>query len=183
MNDFLESDIFFSFGEKEWSVMKYDDNLAHLKVEKVLKPTKAVDFLGIHKDSRLFFIEVKNYRGHTMDQSTQEVLSAGGEELMRRIAVKVRDTIATATGSARFSTNDQDFFTEVNRLMLDNGKKLVIVACIELDIANEKEYKAKLGIWQQKLKQKLSWLNAARVSINSVDNIPAVVPDLRVSFV
>lgn len=79
------------------------------KVSNALQPTKAVDFLGIHDNRQLFLVEVKNYRGHTHDAETQEVLQAKGEELMRRIAVKVRDTIATVTNSARFSTNDEDF--------------------------------------------------------------------------
>lgn len=74
-----------------------------------MQPTKAVDFLGIHDNRQLFLVEVKNYRGHTHDAETQEVLQAKGDELMRRIAVKVRDTIATATNAARFSTNDEDF--------------------------------------------------------------------------
>lgn len=40
-----------------------------------------------------------------------------------------------------------------------------------------------MGIWQQKLKQKLSWLHAAKISVNSVDNITDIIPDLDVSFV
>ena len=95
-------------------------------------------------------VEVKNYRGHTHDAETQEVLQAKGEELMRRIAVKVRDTIATVTNSACFSTNDEDFFTRINQLLLDNQKKIVIIACIELDIAGEKEHKVSMSVWMQK---------------------------------
>lgn len=54
---------------------------------------------------------------------------------MRRIAIKVRDTIATSTGAARFSTNDEEFFIRVNRLLLDSSRKLTIIACIELDVS------------------------------------------------
>ena len=102
---------------------------------------------------------------------------------MRRIAIKVRDTIATSTGSARFSTNDKTFFTQVNQLLLNDNKKVVIIACVELDVSNDKERKAQMSIWQQKLKQKLSWLHAAKISVNSVDNIMNIMPDISVSFV
>ena len=126
-----------------------------------MQPTKAVDFLGIHDNRQLFLVEVKNYRGHTHDAETQEVLQAKGDELMRRIAVKVRDTIATATNAGTFSTNDEDFSPGLTRLLLDGQKKIVIIACIELDVADEKGHKVRMSIWMQKLKQKLSWLHAA----------------------
>lgn len=182
MSDFQESGINFSFQDASWAVVKYDEHIAHRKVEKVLKPTKAVDFMGIHGETQLFLIEVKNYRGHTRDESTRAVLNAGGEELMRRIAVKVRDSVATATGAARFSTNDEEFFTQVNSRLLDSGVQLAIIACIEWDEPNLAERRARMGIWQQKLKQKLAWLHPVRVSVNSVSNITGILPDVQVSF-
>ena len=183
MSNFQESGINFKFQSPKWNVVKYDEHLAHKKVSNALQPTKAVDFLGIHDNRQLFLVEVKNYRGHTHDAETQEVLQAKGEELMRRIAVKVRDTITTVTNSARFSTNDEDFFTRINQLLLDNQKKIVIIACIELDIAGEKEHKARMSVWMQKLKQKLAWLHAAKISINPIENISAVLPDTEILFV
>lgn len=47
---------------------------------------------------------------------------------------------------------------------------------------NEAERKAKMGIWLQKLKQKLSWLYAAKISINSVDTANGILPDTDISF-
>ncbi len=110
MSDFQESGISFKFSSPKWAVVKYDEHLAHKKVSNALQPTKAVDFLGIHDNRQLFLVEVKNTGGIRTMPETQEVLQAKGNELMRRIAVKVRDTIATATNAARFSTNDEDFF-------------------------------------------------------------------------
>lgn len=182
MSNFQESGINFQFQDSQWDVVKYDEHLAHKKVSNALQPTKAVDFFGIHANEQLFLVEVKNYRGHTRDAKTQEVLQAGGDELMRRIAVKVRDTIATATNSARFSTNDEAFFNQINRLLLNEQKKIVIIACIELDVANNKEYKIRMSIWMQKLKQKLAWLHAVKVSISPIENITVVLPDAVVSF-
>lgn len=182
MSNFQESGISFKFSSPQWAVVKYDEHLAHKKVSNALQPTKAVDFLGIHDNRQLFLVEVKNYRGHTHDAETQEVFQAKGDELMRRIAVKVRDTIATATNAARFSTNDEDFFTRINQLLLDGQKKIVIIACIELDVADEKGHKVRMSIWMQKLKQKLSWLHAAKISINPVENISDVLPDAEISF-
>ena len=84
MSNFQESGINFKFQSPKWNVVKYDEHLAHKKVSNALQPTKAVDFLGIHDNRQLFLVEVKNYRGHTHDAETQEVLQAKGEELMRR---------------------------------------------------------------------------------------------------
>lgn len=57
MSDFQESGINFCF-KSSWMILKYDDHIAHKKVEKFLKSTKAVDFLGIHND-KLYFVEIK----------------------------------------------------------------------------------------------------------------------------
>ena len=182
MSKFEESNLNFDFNEVEWNVIKYDDHPAHKKISNGVQPTKAVDFLGIYDDKKLYFIEVKNYRGYTGDPKTQEVLKAGGEELMRRIAIKVRDTIAGATNAARFSTNEKNFFIRFNEILLDDTKKIVVIAWIEFDEMNEKERKAKMGVWQQKLKQKLSWLHAAKVSINSVNEASGILPETEISF-
>ena len=153
MSNFQESGINFNFQDADWTTVKYDEHVAHRKVEKVLKPTKAVDFMGIHQGNQL------------------------------RIAIKVRDSIATATSEARFSTHDEEFFTQVNSRLLDNKIKLTIIACIEWDVASEKERKVQMGIWLQKLKQKLVWLHPVRVSVNSVANITGILPDTQVSFI
>ena len=181
MSEFRESGMSFCFADTEWEVRKYDEHITHKKVSHVLHPTKAVDFLGIHNKNKLYLIEVKNYRGHTADPETKEILKANADELMRRIAIKVRDTIATVTNAARFSTNDQDFFERTYKLLLKHQEKIVIIACIEWDARNEYECKAKMGIWQQKLKQKLAWLHAATISINQATNMNAILPDAEVS--
>ena len=71
MSNFQESGINFKFQSPQWTVVKYDEHLAHKKVSNALQPTKAVDFLGIHDNGQLFLIEVKNYRGHTHDEETR----------------------------------------------------------------------------------------------------------------
>lgn len=182
MSKFLESKLNFDFKGSGWSVVKYDEHVAHEKISNVVKSTKAVDFLGIYNNKKLYFIEVKNYRGHTNDPETKEILKAGGEELMQRIAVKVRDTIAGATNAARFSTNEKAIFTRINEILLNDAEKVVVIAWIEFDEKNEAERKAKMGIWLQKLKQKLSWLYAAKISINSVDTANGILPDTDISF-
>ena len=97
MSDFQESGISFKFSSPKWAVVKYDEHLAHKKVSNALQPTKAVDFLGIHDNRQLFLVEVKNYRGHTHDAETQEVLLAKGDELMRRIAAASYTTLTMQT--------------------------------------------------------------------------------------
>ena len=65
MSNFQESGINFNFQDADWTTVKYDEHVAHRKVEKVLKPTKAVDFMGIHQGNRLFLIEIKNANSRT----------------------------------------------------------------------------------------------------------------------
>lgn len=79
--------------------------------------------LGIHDNGQLFLIEVKNYRGHTHDEETRNVLQAKGDELMRRIAVKVRDTIATVIGSARFPQMTKHFLPKSTNCWLMTGRR------------------------------------------------------------
>lgn len=55
MSNFQESGINFKFQSPQWTVVKYDEHLAHKKVSNALQPTKAVDFLGIHDNGQLFF--------------------------------------------------------------------------------------------------------------------------------
>ena len=98
---------------------------------------------------------------------------------MRRIAVKVRDTIATVTGSALFPQMTKHLPKSTNCWLM-TGRKIVIIACIELDATDDKERKAQMSVWMQKLKQKLSWLHAVKISINPVDNITALLPDTEV---
>ncbi|WP_455636378.1 NERD domain-containing protein [Parabacteroides sp.] len=182
MSKFQESKLNFDFKGAGWNVIKYDEHLAHGKIRNALHPTKAVDFLGIYNDKKLYFVEVKNYKEHTSDPETKDVLKAGGEELMRRIAVKVRDTIAGATNAARFSTNERAFFTRFNEILLNDAEKVVVIAWIEFDEMNEDERKTKMSVWQQKLKQKLSWLHAAKISINSIDAANEILPETDISF-
>lgn len=101
---------------------------------------------------------------------------------MRRIAVKIRNTIAMVTSSTRFLTNDEGSFTRINQSPLDNQKRVVIIACIELDTASKKEYKAHMSVWMQKLEQKLVWLYVAKISVNPIESIPAILPDMETLF-
>ena len=60
MSKYQESNLNFDFKGAGWTVVKYDEHVAHGKISNVVKPTKAVDFLGIYNDKKLYFVEVKN---------------------------------------------------------------------------------------------------------------------------
>lgn len=66
---------------------------------------------------------------------------------------------------------------------MNDKEKVVVIALIEFDEESEKERKAKMSIWLQTLKQKLSWLHAAKISINSVDDANAILPEVNIAFV
>lgn len=177
-----ESGLRFEFDDTKWSVIKYDDHIAHKKVSNKLQPTKAVDILGIFNDNQLFFIEIKNYLGHTGEQKTKDVLSSNGDELMNRIAIKVRDTIATTVNSARYSINDSAFFSQTNQILCNDERKITIIAWIEFDEPNIKEQKVKMSIWREKLKKKLSWIHRTNIIVTNKRLLSDSLPNATVIY-
>jgi hypothetical protein len=170
-----ESGIIFEHDETTCECIKFDENVAYKKVDKMLKPTKGVDFIYIFNNKRLAFVEVKNMKGHTTDSATKEKFKDEAEDLMTAIAIKVRDSIACGMSAAKFSTNDSKFWKSFNTIFLKEDESVIVVAWIEFDGENEREKRSKMKIWGDKLKQKLHWIHSVKVSVNDIDN-PAPLP-------
>ncbi|NDV57711.1 NERD domain-containing protein [Bacteroides sp. 519] len=180
MNTFTEGSLIFEHNEHNCDCIKFDENIAHIKVKDVIS-TKGVDFIYLHEKNKIIFIEVKNFRGHTSDPKTKERLKSNAEELMTEIAIKVRDSMACGMSAARFSTNDEDFWKLFGEIFLKVKTPIRIIAWIEFDESNPKEKKTKMAAWNNKLKQKLSWLHPVRISVNNIDN-PPMIDGIRVRF-
>ena len=62
-----------------------------------LAGSKGTDFVGLHPDYGLLLLEVKDFRGHRIEN--RQRLRSG--ELAIEVACKARDTIAALVGAAR----------------------------------------------------------------------------------
>jgi hypothetical protein len=95
----VEENLRFTFDDA-WSVTKLDE---HAFFKKRLMPTqltRAVDFLGLRKQSALYFIEVKDYRGSAIELKNDEKMCKG-DTLFHEVARKSKDSVACVAGAAR----------------------------------------------------------------------------------
>lgn len=86
-----EGKLVFSFN-REWVAVKYDDHAAYRKGIAKLDRTTAVDFVGVYQQ-RLYLIEVKDIRGHRIENKYRDFAI--------EVAHKVRDSIAGLCGATR----------------------------------------------------------------------------------
>lgn len=158
---FLESGLKFEFDDNKWQIIEpFDAQTDYDKVKNKVQGTKAVDFIGINNDGAYLF-EVKGLRGYSDQQATIDRLANNAEELTSEIAQKVRDTLSCLMAGSRNSTHHSELWTTVSHAIMDNAKKLLVIAWVEEDIISEVRQK-----WQKamgtnrrdKLKGKLSWL-------------------------
>lgn len=86
---FQEQRLEFEFG-KSWSVTKLDSNTFYREHMEKLDGTKAVDFVGTANNQDLYLIEVKDFRGHRIENKDR--LQDG--QLAIETGQKVRDSIS-----------------------------------------------------------------------------------------
>ncbi len=79
----------FEFSD-EWTVIKYDEHVDYTKGIHGLHETHAVDFIALLDSKTLYFIEVKDFRGH--EPENRKRITSGA--LAIQVGQKVRDTIA-----------------------------------------------------------------------------------------
>lgn len=167
----------FSF-DNAWLVTKYDDAACSKRVRKVIQGAKAVDFCGkVDGTDAVFFIEVKDFRTHHIDNV--ERIDASTGNLATEVAKKVHDSIAGLIGSAHF---DGENWETVARHCGTSNSKLIVVLWMELDSLGRSAFtiKPKLDAHLKKLKEKLRWTGARIMVVN--EQIGAnLVPHLTVT--
>lgn len=177
--EFIESGLKFVFDEKQWDIItQFDSETDYKKVKNNLEGTKSIDFLGT-TDDKIYFFEMKGFRGFQDQRSVQERLSDNAEDLTTEIAQKVRDTLACLLGGARNSTNKSDTWQKCCEIITESNKRLIVIAWIEEDMPNEtvkKRLKTKNTVRRDKLAKKLSWLTKRVLIMNSKtgDEIPGL---------
>lgn len=160
---FSESGLKFEFDDEKWQIIEqFDVQTDYDKVKKKVQGTKSVDFIGINNDGAYLF-EIKGFRGYSNQQATRNRLADNAEDLTSEIAQKVRDTLSCLMAGSRNSTHHSGSWTTVSHAIMDNTKKLLVIAWVEEDILSEvraKRQKSRGITRRDKLKSKLSWLTS-----------------------
>lgn len=185
---FDEENLRFRFGDR-WQVEKWDTCAVYTggvgklsgeltdKKQGTLRRegTKAVDFVGILDEEKLFLFEVKDFRGHHLENKSRQV-----NELPLEIGLKVRDTLAGLTG-AYARTGGAAWVEQYGGLLLGRQHQVHVVAWIADDRLRPMEPRGKRAARDSeryaKIKQKLAWLTP-RVRVE--DPFELGVPDVSV---
>ena len=188
IKEFNESQLQFTFNENIWhKVIQFDTQTDYKKIQKIgslqdfdntgnlisFCGTKAVDFLGIFNNEKIFFIEVKNFKEYRI--GNKERLKNAGEILMTEIALKVKDSLSCIVGAKRNSTNDKVFWTNTMQLLSNDEKDIIVILWLEADdIVNSNNVRGSnkrkrkvdtISDYQRKLQSKLRWLTKKRSNV------------------
>lgn len=170
-----EGSLRFEFGER-WSVLKLDDHHDYRQRIEKLNGTKAVDFLGALDKESLYFIEVKDFCGHRVEN--KERLQDG--ELANEIGQKVRDSLACIIGAYRASNTASEWRQFAN-LLHDKRKHVIVVVWLEYDLPTHPTMrrKALASIGVNIFKAKLAWLTPRVVVARATE---PTIADLQVHY-
>jgi hypothetical protein len=151
--EFDEGRLRFQFDDS-WFVIKYDEHSDYRERIEHLDGTKAVDFVAVRANSELFLIEVKDLRGHRIENRDR----LKGGELAIEVGQKVRDTIAGIV-AAHHRGNEEDWGRVVERLGCGETPVRVLL-WLEHDLPpgprGRRQNQASVLI--DKLKKQLNWL-------------------------
>jgi hypothetical protein len=184
---FDENKLRFRFGER-WHVDKWDkcdtytggvgklcgeltDTNGALRTE----GTKAVDFVGVLDEQKLYLFEVKDFRGHQIENRKRQV-----RELPLEIGLKVRDTLAGLTG-AYARTGGTGWIELCGQVLAGRKHQVYVVAWLADDRVRPAEPRGKRAAYDSvrraQIQQKLAWLTP-RVCVE--DPLEPGVPDVSV---
>ncbi|MHC5538328.1 hypothetical protein ACYOEI_08875 [Singulisphaera rosea] len=150
---FEEGFLTFVFDD-EWLAVKYDEHPDYRGRIRNLPETKAVDFAAIGSGNALFLIEVKDFRGHRIENRDR----LRDDDLAIEVAQKVRDTIAGII-AAHHRGNVADWERFAQRL-LSTDPPVRVLLWLEEDIhagpLGRSENRASVLV--DRLKRHLRWL-------------------------
>lgn len=174
MTRIKEGNLAFEFG-KRWSVFKLDEHQFYRKYMDKVDETKSVDFLGILDSKELYLIEIKDFRGHRIEN--KEKLSTGS--LSTEFAQKIKDSLACIIGGYRSSSNSEAWLPYKN-LVCNKERKLKAILWLEHDLPNHSRQKEKVkaSIQTKAFKTKLRWITTYVLVCNCSMN---GLPDLKVT--
>lgn len=173
--EFDEGVIRFVFGDR-WLIRRLDNHPSYRSGIEKLDGTKAVDFVGILDENELFFMEVKDFRGHRIENRSRL-----RNELWIEIGQKVRDSLACIIGAHRTSSSEPELWEKLNQRIHDKRKTIKVILWLEEDMVHSKAAKGRkprLSTYQNMLKKKLRWLTTKVLVCDTADTL---LTDLRVS--
>jgi hypothetical protein len=151
--------------EEGWDVTKWDSSRVYVEglqrltgtVDARSEGTKAVDFVGVH-DARLYFFEVKDFRGHRIENGERQ-----RSELPLEIGLKVRDTLAGIAG-AYTKTGGPEWVERCGRALSARKSQVQVIVWIADDPPGPTEPRGKRAVRdsvrQKEISQKLAWLTS-----------------------
>ena len=186
-----EAYLAFEFGNR-WRVLKLDEHRDYRERLGKLEGSKAVDFIGILDDFFLYFIEVKDFRSHRIENKNrllkgklQECQLIEGKcqwfkgelPLSVELAQKVRDSVACIIAAYRTSSEPEQWAPYVKLLC---HKEIRVILWLEYDLPNHPSHrnKVKAFLSPKWFKQKLKWLTT-HVYVESMAQ--HTLPDIKVS--
>jgi len=169
-----EGHLLFEFSD-QWQIMKFDDAPGYRNWIGKLQETKAIDFLGILSANKLYFIEVKDFRGDRI-QNEQRLLSG---DLAIEVAQKVRDSLACIIGAARTPSQAQEW-QHYQSFLCNTKTQIFVILWLEYDLPTHsvKRKKVRTSVGSNVLKKELRWLTS-HVLVSNMSS--QMIPDLTVS--
>lgn len=185
MATFEEGTIRFAFGGR-WVVEKWDASAVYTRGVGTLggaltgadgearhEGTKAVDFVGVLDGDTLYLLEVKDFRGHRIENKRRQL-----HELPLEIGLKVRDTLAGLAG-AHSKTGGPAWVERCGEALAARKHQVRVVAWIVDDPPRPNEPRGKRAARDsertKQIRQKLGWLTS-RVLVE--DPLDTELPDV-----
>lgn len=176
MPSFNEGHLRFEFDDS-WVAVKYDEHRDYRESIGHLAGTKAVDFVAIHSDSQLYLVEIKDFRGHRIEN--RDRLKEGAIAI--EIGQKVRDTIAGIV--AAHHRGNAEWGRAVRRMGCGEEPVRVLL-WLEQDLPRGPQGRREnqASVLMHELRRKLRWLTTKVLAISlatgtrpeglSVTNLP-----------
>ncbi len=160
----------FHFAD-DWNVIKFDEHpeyqkLAQTNGSQQLPGIKGVDFVGILHNT-LYFIEVKDFRGHRIENRPR----LEGGTLAVELGQKVHSSIACLVGFHRTSSTPEIWKPFV-RLLSDPTKLVKVVLWLENELPSHPkgQRKARFSTYLSNFKPRLRWITSCVIISNQETN-------------
>ncbi|MGA2032989.1 MAG: hypothetical protein ABSG68_12070 [Thermoguttaceae bacterium] len=161
---FVEENLRFTFDDA-WSVSKLDEHAFFKERLMPMQLTRAMDLLGLHRQSALYFIEVKDYRGSAIELKNDEKM-CDGDTLFLQVARKAKDSVVCIAGAARVLQDS--FWSHCADVLRKPHLRVKVVVWLEFDLGRRgygrssawiaQETRARANNQANLLKKKLTWL-------------------------
>lgn len=172
----IEDKIAFNFDDNTWSfVLKYDEQTDFKNIRDAIHGTKGVDIIGVLEKRILSLIEIKDFRGTTIENK-HKFDKNDANSLFVTIPQKARDTIAGIVGGARNSTHNQEYWAEYLNILGKSKKYVHVILWLEEDRnlpqtpMNPQFQKGKIKILNDALRKSLRWLTPYVFVVDSKTN-------------